>query len=109
MSEPVIDHCCLMVLEALKDFPPAVAMRALSRAAVLLNAAQQAQETGQTIGAFVPDPDGMEDIPGLATALASLIDVTRTGDDCDFLTAAGVAGACLKAKLQESSTTTRPQ
>jgi len=105
--EPVIDNACIAVLEAVKDFPPTVALRALDRAAQLLNCAQRAKENGdtsvQSLAAFVPDPDDMEDTPGLAVALAAVLDVTRCGDACDFLTAAGVATACLKAKLRDSA------
>jgi len=102
--EPVIDNACLAVLEAVKDFTPEVALRALDRAAHLLNYAQRAKENGDSnLLAFVPDPDDMEDTPGLAVTLGALLDVSRCGDECDFLTAAGIASACLKAKLNDSA------
>ena len=94
--ERSFDNAVQVVLEAIKDFSPAVALRALQRSIELTNALLESAATGRALDTLI-DLDSLEFVPGLEETLAELMDV-----EPDVPTATGIALAALKVKLRES-------
>jgi hypothetical protein len=98
--ERSFDNAVGMVLDAIKDFPPAVALRALQRSIELTNAVLESAATGKALDTLI-DLDSLESVPGLEETLAALLDV-----EPDVPTATGIALAALKVKLRECESPT---
>jgi len=94
-QEPGFDSAVLTVLDAIKSFPPVVAVRALQRSIELTNAVLESATTGKPLEMLI-DLGSLEEVPCLEETLGALIDVQP-----DVLCAAGIAQAALKVKLRE--------
>lgn len=94
-QEPAFDDAVLMLLDAIKGLPPAVALRALQWSIELTNAVLESTATGRPLETLI-DLGSLGEIPGLEKVLGALLDI-----EPDVLTAEGIAQAALKVKLGE--------
>src|SRR5689334_22254580 len=99
-QEPSFENAVQMVLDAVKGFPLAVALRALQRSIELTKAVLESTTTGKDLGTLI-DLGSLEHVQGLEETLAALLDV-----EPDVPAAAGIAQAALKIKLRECESQT---
>lgn len=97
--EASFENAVRVVLDAIKSFPLAVALRALQLSIELTNAVQESVTTGEELDTLI-DLGSLEHVPGLEQTLAALMDV-----EPDVPTAAEIAQAALK-KLRECESPT---
>lgn len=93
--EPGFDSAVLVLLDAIKDFPPTVAVRALQTSIELTKAVLESVSTGKGLEMLI-DLGRLQDVPGLPETLGALIDV-----ELDVTAAEGIALAALQVKLKE--------
>src|SRR6185437_3329062 len=93
--EPGLDSAVLIILDAIKDFPPTVAVRALQTSIDLTKAVLESVTQGKGLETLI-DLGSLQEVPGLEETLGALIDV-----EPDVTTAEGIALAALQVKLKE--------